>query len=219
MASPKRSPARRRSLGQRLRADFVAGLAVVLPAGLTVMLLSWAVRLVDARVLPLVPVDLPFTQVAGAGVVVFVLVTILTGAVTRHMLGRRAVLAVEQLVARVPVARQLYGGAKQIVETAIRKGGTSFRQMVLVEYPERGIWQVVVLTAPVEGELPEKIGEPDLVGLLVPTAPNPITGFLVFAPRRDLIPLDISLEDAAKLVFSAGLVGPPGYAPPKATPD
>ena len=156
MASPKRSAARRRSLGQRLRADFIAGLAVVLPAGLTVMLLTWAVRLIDARVLPLVPVDLPFSQVAGAGVVVFVLVTIRPARVTRHMLGQRAVLAAEQLVARVPVARQLYGGAKQIVETAIRKGGTSFRQTVLVEYPERGIWQVVVLTAPVEGELPEK---------------------------------------------------------------
>jgi uncharacterized membrane protein len=219
MASPKRSAARRRSLGQRLRADFVAGLAVVLPAGLTVMLLTWAVRLVDARVLPLVPVDLPFSQVAGAGVVVFILVTILTGAVTRHMLGQRAVLAVEQLVARVPVARQLYGGAKQIVETAIAKGGTSFRQTVLVEYPDRGIWQIVALTAPVEGELPEKLGEPDLVGLLVPTAPNPITGFLVFAPRRDVIPLDISIEDAAKLIFSAGLVGPPGYAPPGAGPE
>ena len=70
------------------------------------------------------------------------------------------------------------------------------------------------MTAPVEGELPKKAGEPDLVGVLVMTAPNPITGFLIFVPRRDLIPLDLSVEDALKLVFSAGLVGPPGYAPP-----
>jgi uncharacterized membrane protein len=199
---------------QRLRADFLAGLAVVLPAGLTVMLLVWAVRLIDRRVVPLIPFELPFMQVAGFGVVVFVLVTAGVGALARHMAGRQAVAAAEGLVARVPVARQLYLGAKQIVGTAIAKGGTSFRQTCLIEYPERGIWQVVLMTAPVEGELPQKAGEPDLVGVLVMTAPNPITGFLIFVPRRDLIPLDLSVEDALKLVFSAGLVGPPGYAPP-----
>jgi uncharacterized membrane protein len=199
---------------QRLQADFLAGLVVVLPAGLTVMLLVWAVRLVDRRVLPLIPVDLPFTQVAGAGVVIFVALTVGVGVVTRHMLGQRVVRAAEGLVGRVPIARRLYLGAKQLVETAIRKGGTAFREVVLVEYPERGTWQVVVLTAAVEGELPAKIGAPDLVGLLVPTAPNPVTGFLVFTPRREVIPLDIGVDEAFKLVVSAGLVGPPGYAPP-----
>jgi len=215
MPSPRarRKTSRRPGLLPRLRADFLTGLAIVLPAGLTVMLLTWAVRLIDRRVLPLVPFDLPFTQVAGAGIVVFGLITIVVGALLRHMLGQRAVRIAEGVVKRVPVARQLYVGAKQLVETAIAKGGTSFRQICLVEYPERGTWTVVALTAPIEGELPLKIGEPDLVGVLVPTAPNPITGFLVFAPRRDLIPLDLSLEDAAKLVLSAGLVGPPGYAP------
>jgi uncharacterized membrane protein len=180
---------------QRLQADFLAGLVVVLPAGLTVMLLVWAVRLVDRRVLPLIPVELPFMQVAGAGVVIFVALTVGVGVVTRHMLGQRAVRAAEGLVGRVPI-------------------GTSFREVVLVEYPERGTWQVVVLTAAIEGELPAKIGAPDLVGLMVPTAPNPVTGFLVFTPRREVIPLDIGVDDAFKLVVSAGLVGPPGYAPP-----
>ena len=123
---------------QRLRADFLTGLAVVLPAGLTVMLLTWAVRLIDRRVLPLIPFDLPFTQVAGAGIVVFGLITIVVGALLRHMLGQRAVRIAEGVVSRVPVARQLYVGAKQLVETAIAKGGTSFRQTCLIEYPERG---------------------------------------------------------------------------------
>ena len=210
-----RNPKRRRGPGltARLRAAFLTGLAIVLPAGLTIMLLVWAVRLIDDRVVPLIPVRLPFMHVAGAGVVFFVAFTIAVGAVTRNMIGQRAVRLAERAVARIPVARRLYLGAKQLVQTAIRKGGTSFREIVLVEYPERGIWQVVLLTAPIEGELPEKIGESDLVGLLIPTAPNPITGFLVFAPRRDTLALDIRVEDALKLVLSAGLVGPPGYAP------
>ena len=110
----------RHGLMQRLQADFLAGLAVVLPAGLTVMLLVWAVGLIDARGVPLIPVKLPFEQVAGFGVLFFVLVTAGVGAVARHMAGRRAVEAAEGLVARVPVARRLYLGAKQIVQTATR---------------------------------------------------------------------------------------------------
>jgi uncharacterized membrane protein len=204
---------RKTGIAARLRADFLAGLAIVLPAGLTVMLLVWAVRLVDARVVPLIPVPLPFLHVAGAGVVIFVAVTTAVGVVTRHMIGQRAVALAEGVVARVPIARRLYVGAKQMVEAAIAKGGTSFRQTVLVEYPDRGLWQVVLLAAPVEGELSARTGEPDLVGLLVPTAPNPITGYLVFAPRREVIPLGLSVEDALKLIVSAGLVGPPGLAP------
>ncbi len=204
---------RRPSVGQRLRANLVTGLAVVLPVLLTAVVVTWTVRLVDARVVPLIPVRLPYEQVAGFGVVVFIAVTTLAGAVTRHVVGQRAVRFAESGIARIPVARRLYLAAKQIVETAIARRGKVFRETALVEYPDRGLWTVVVVTTPVGGEIAARTGEDDLLGLLVPTAPNPVTGLLVFAARRDIRPLDLTIEDGAKLIISAGLVGPPGYAP------
>jgi uncharacterized membrane protein len=204
---------RRTGLGQRLRADLIAGLAIVLPAGLTVMLLTWVVRFVDAKVEPLIPVELPGEQLAGFGLVFFVAFTVGVGMLTRYMIGRRVLGVAEGVVHRLPVARRLYIAAKQIVATVIAKGGTSFRRTCLVEFPDRGIWTVAAVAAPMGGEVLARSGETDLVGLLVPTAPNPATGFLIFAPVRDVRMLDLSLEEAAKLVMSAGLVGPLGYAP------
>lgn len=213
-ASQRKSKRKRRpSLGRRLRADLIAGLALVLPVVLTVAVVTWTVRFIDAKVVPLIPIRLPYEQVAGFGVLALVVFTIAVGALTRHVVGQRTVRLAEGVIERVPVARRLHLGAKQIVETAIAKGGIAFRSTCLVEYPDRGIWQVVAVTAPMGGEIAARTGEDDLVGLLVPTAPNPITGFLVFAPRRDTKPLDLSIEDGAKLILSAGLVGPPGYAP------
>ncbi|MFO1210163.1 MAG: DUF502 domain-containing protein [Amaricoccus sp.] len=200
----------RSGLLPRLEANFLRGLAVVLPAGLTVLPIVWLVQLIDARVDPLVPGHLPFTQIAGVGVLIFASFTIAVGMLTRQMLFRRAVGGIEALVGRVPVARRVHRGVKQMLETAIAKGDTAFRRTALVEYPRRGSWTVVAITGAIEGELPAAVGEPELLGLLVPTAPNPITGFLIFAPRRDVIPLDMALDDAAKLVISAGLVPPPG---------
>ena len=220
--SPKRRKSRRRSpwptLFQRLQASFLAGLVVVLPVGLTILLMIWAIRLVDGWARPLVPGGLGIGHIAGAGALFFVVLVTAVGAVTRNILGRRALNLAELTVGRVPIARRIYLGVKQLVETGIAKGGTSFRQTCLVEYPERGTWTVVAMAGPVDGELPVRIGEPDLIAILVPTAPNPVTGFLVFAPRRDLVPLDLGLDEAAKLVLSAGLIGPPGYAPPAPEP-
>jgi uncharacterized membrane protein len=205
---------------QRLRASFLAGLVIVLPVGLTILLLIWAIRLLDGWARPMVPGWFEFRHVAGVGVAFFVVLVTVIGAITRNIVGRRTVDLAERAVGRVPIARRIYLGVKQIVETGISKSGTSFRQSCLVEYPKRGLWTVVALAGPVEGELPRATGEPDLVALVVPTAPNPITGFLIFAPRRDIVPLDLGLDEAAKLVLSMGLVGPPGYAPqgPPETP-
>jgi uncharacterized membrane protein len=197
----------------RLRANFLAGLVIVLPVGLTVLLLTWAIRLIDGWAQPLVPGWLEISHIAGAGALFFVILVTLVGAVTRNLLGRRVVGLAELTVGRVPIARRIYLGVKQLVEAGISKSGTAFRTTCLVEYPDRGIWTVVALVGPVGGELAARSGEPELMALMVPTAPNPVTGFLVFAPRRDIVPLDIGLDEAAKLVISAGLVGPPGYAP------
>lgn len=198
----------RRRLIERLRADFLTGLVVVLPVGLTLMLVRWAIGFVDRRTLPLLPGALGETQIAGLGVLVFVGVTVLVGAFTRGLIGRGVVRFGEGLVGRVPLVRSVYLGAKQLVETVLRKGGTSFRRTCLIEYPDRGLWTLVFIAGAGEGEIPLRTGEPDLVAVLLPTAPNPLTGWLFYVPRRDIRPLDISFEDGAKLAMSAGLVGP-----------
>ena len=212
-SSPSRPRVPRTTFVERVRANFFRGLVVVLPAGGTIVLVLWALGFVDDKVAPFLPGWFGEGHIAGIGLAVFVALTTAVGALLKGYAGRTVVRTGEGLLVRVPFVRPLYVGAKQIVETAIAKGGTSFRQTCLLEYPERGIWTVVAIAGPIEGEVPRRAGEDDLVAVLVPTAPNPITGFLIFAPRRDLIPLDISIEEAAKLVMSAGLVGPPGYAP------
>jgi uncharacterized membrane protein len=110
----------------------------------------------------------------------------------------------------MPVVRSVYNGLKQIVETMLSKSGTSFKQACLIEYPRKGIWSIAFISTDARGEVPLKAGEPDLVSVFLPTTPNPTSGFLLFVPRRDVVVLDMTIEDAAKLVISAGLVSPPG---------
>ena len=199
---------RRPVLAQRLRADFLTGIVVVLPAGLTAMVVLWAVGFIDATVAPFLPDWLLVEHVKGMGLALFAGLAVLVGRLAKGYAGRRAVRSTERLLARLPVVRSVHAGLKEIVEAAIGKSGTSFRQVCLLEYPERGIWTPVVIATEAEGEVAWRTGRSDLVAVLVPTAPNPITGFLIFAARSDLVPLDLSLEDAAKLVMSAGLVSP-----------
>lgn len=207
----------RRSLAERLRADFLAGLGIVLPAGLTVMLALWAVDFVDDKALPFLPGWFGEGHVAGLGLLAFLALTTLAGALLKGVAGRGVVRVSEALVAQIPLARSVHLGTKQIVQTAIDKGNSSFRQVCLLEYPSRGRWEPVVLAAPVEGEILRRSGAPDLVAVLVSRTPVPVFGFLIFVPRRDLFPVDMTLEEAAKLVMTGGLVGPPGTAVETAT--
>jgi uncharacterized membrane protein len=219
----KRGPRRARpGLVAQLRADFLTGLAVVLPVGLTIGLVWWAVGFIDDRITPLVPDAYnPETylgrDVAGFGLVVFLVFTTLVGALTKGFVGRRILRIAEGWVDRLPVVRSLYNGLKQIVETVFAQSDQSFRQTCLIEYPRKGSWALAFIAADARGELPVKAGEPDLLAVFMPTTPNPTSGFLLFVPRRDVIVLDMSLEDGAKTIISAGLVTPagkPGVAPP-----
>jgi uncharacterized membrane protein len=219
MASTPRPPRRRRpqgpSLWQRLRTDFLTGLVVVLPVALTIYLIWTVVGIIDARVLPLVPAaynpeNVFGRNIFGLGLVIFVLFTTLVGALTKGLFGRQIIHFGERIVERMPVVRSVYNGLKQIVETMLSKSGTSFKQACLIEYPRKGIWSIAFISTEARGEVPVKAGEPDLLSVFLPTTPNPTSGFLLFVPRRDVVVLDMSIEEAAKLVISAGLVSPPG---------
>jgi uncharacterized membrane protein len=210
----RKTRAPRTPLLQRLRGDFLTGLVVVLPMFLTVYLVWSAIGFVDSRVVPLIPraynpENIFGRNIFGLGVLVFLVFTTLVGALTKGLVGRQIVLFGERLVERTPVVRSIYNGLKQIVETIFSQSGTSFQHACLVEYPRRGLWAVAFVATDTRGEIPAKAGEPDLVSVFLPTTPNPTSGFLLFVPRRDVIPLDMTVEEAAKLVISAGLVTPP----------
>ena len=216
--SPAKKPAKKRtrrpSLLQRTRVNFLTGLVVVAPIFLTIYLVWLFVGFVDDRVLPWVPAaynprsyigrDIP-----GIGLVFFLIITTLIGWMTKGIFGRQLVRLGESLVDRMPVVRSIYNALKQIVETIFAQSQSSFKQACLIEYPRRDIWAVAFVSTETRGEVRAKSGETEMLSVFLPTTPNPTSGFLLFVPRKDVVLLDMSVEDAAKLVISAGLVMPP----------
>lgn len=216
MAKPKRTP-RHASFLARARANFLTGLVVVAPIGLTLYLTLTIVEFVDSKVLPLIPAPYnPRTyidgDIPGLGVVIFLVFTALIGYLAKKVFGKQVILYGEQLVDRTPVIRSIYNALKQIVETMLNQTGTSYSKACLVEYPRAGVWTLGLVAADTTGEIDETAG-PGLVTVFVPTAPNPTSGYLIFVPRADLRPLQMSVEEALKMVVSAGLVTPPSRGP------
>ena len=210
-----RTPPRRPGLFASLRASFLTGLIVVTPIALTMWLVWTVMGWVDAFVLPLVPRQFRPEQyiginLRGVGVIFFLLFTLVIGWVAKGVIGRAVIRWGEGLVDRTPIVRSIYGGAKQIAETVFAQNETSFRTACLIEYPRRGAWAIAFVSTSAKGEIARRneSGE-SLLSIFVPTTPNPTSGFLLFLPESDVIELDMSVEDAAKLVISAGLVYPP----------
>jgi uncharacterized membrane protein len=146
------------------------------------------------------------------GVVVFLIFTTIIGAMTKGLFGRSLVRTAEGFVDRMPVVRSLYNGLKQIVETVVSQSNNSFERACLVEYPRKGIWAVAFISTKSSGEILTKSGQKAMTSVFLPTTPNPTSGFLLFVPTTDVVELDMSVEEAAKLVISAGLVMPPSTA-------
>ena len=214
IASP-RLPPRRPGLFASLRASFLTGLIVVLPVALTIWLVWSVMGWVDAFVLPLVPRQFRPEQyiginLRGVGVIFFLLFTLVIGWVAKGVIGRAVIRYGESLVDRTPVVRSIYGGAKQIAETVFAQNETSFHTACLVEYPRKGAWAIAFVSTHAKGEIArrDQSGE-RLLSIFLPTTPNPTSGFLLFVAESEIVPLDMSVEDAAKLVISAGLVYPP----------
>ncbi len=196
------------------RNNFLTGLAVVLPVAVTIWAVWSFIGFVDARVLPFLPAKYnPLTyidiDVRGMGIIVFLIFTTIIGALTKGLFGRSLMRTAEGIVDRMPVVRSLYNGIKQIIETVVSQSNSSFDKACLVEYPRKGIWAVAFISTKSSGELLTKTGQKAMTSVFLPTTPNPTSGFLLFVPTKDVIELDMSVEEAAKLVISAGLVMPP----------
>jgi uncharacterized membrane protein len=201
-------------LGARLRGYFLTGLIVVGPMAITLYVVWWFINLVDAWVKPLIPTAylpetyLPF-NVPGVGLIVGVLGVMAMGALTANLFGRTLVSQGEMMLDRMPVVRGVYRLFKQIFQTVFSKSGTSFKRVGLIEFPRRGLYCIVFLAGDPPVEVDDKIGAGNpLITAFMPNGPNPTTGFIVFVPASEVIPLELAVEDAVKLIVSAGLVGP-----------
>ena len=190
------------------------------PLAVTAWLIWSFVNWVDDLVRPLIPpVYRPETYlpwpIPGTGLIIAIVVLTLLGFLTANLVGRTLVELGEGLLNRMPIVRPVYKTMKQIFETLFSKTGSSFRQVALVEFPAPGMWSLVFLSQPPSGDLAAKLPQGEHVSAFMPCTPNPTTGFFFYVLRKDLIVLDISVENAMTLLISAGMVQPDGDAQKK----
>lgn len=201
----------------RLRGYFLAGLLAVAPIGITLWLCWVLLTFVDARITPLIPHHYnPNTYlneylphgIPGLGLIVLFIGLTIVGALTRIFLGRWIMRTSEKILNKMPFVRSVYSATKQIAETVLKRQSEAFRQVVLFEYPRRGSWALGFVTGTTRGEV-QNLTDDDVVNVFLPTTPNPTSGYLLFLPRRELIPMTMSVEEGIKMIISGGIVTPP----------
>lgn len=194
-----------------LRRYIMAGLLVWLPLGVTILVIKMLVDLMDSTLLLLParyqPEQLLGMHIPGLGVIVAVLVVLSTGIVVANLFGRKLVEGWESLLARIPLVRSVYSAVKQIAETMFSSSGQSFRKVLLVEYPRKGLWTLAFQTGTDIGEAQQKT-EKEVVNIYVPTTPNPTSGFFIMVPKEDVVELDMSVDEGLRMIISMGSVVP-----------
>jgi uncharacterized membrane protein len=194
-----------------LRRYLVAGLLVWLPLGATFLVINLLVGWMDNSLLLLPeayrPDNLFGFHIPGLGVLLSLLILLLTGLVAANLFGRKVVSMWERLLARIPLVRSVYSAVKQMVETMFADKGNSFRKVILVEFPRRGLWTLAFLTSEESGAVQRATGR-DVVNVYIPTTPNPTGGYFVLVPKEDIRELDMSVDDGLKMLLSMGAVNP-----------
>ncbi len=196
----------------RLRAYLFAGVLVTAPISITFYLAWLVVSFVDERVAKVLPSDynpnsyLPFA-VPGFGLLVIAFTLVMIGWLTAGLVGRVVVRAGEAMVARMPIVSNVYAALKQIFDTVLKQRSTTFRTVVLVEFPRRGLWRIGFLTGITPGRAQAAHTE-QLVNVFIPNTPNVATGFLVMVPQDELRVLELTPEEALKVIVSAGIAAP-----------
>ncbi|MBF9050367.1 DUF502 domain-containing protein [Roseobacter sp. HKCCD9010] len=226
MQLPETPPPPKRGFFSSLRTNFLTGLAVIAPIGLTAWLIWTVVGWIDGWVLPFIPsaynpvlLIREYTGIAvdirGLGVATFLVFTVIVGWIAKGLIGRSMIKWADSLVLSIPGVRTIYSGLKQIVDTVVSQGERNFDKACLVQYPRKGIWAIAFISTNAKGEIQAQT-EKEMVSIFMPTTPNPTSGFLLFVPKEDVTILEMTVEDAAKLVISAGLVYPNPEDPSKA---
>jgi uncharacterized membrane protein len=216
-ASPPEPP--HHGLASRVRTYFLTGLVVAGPVAITMWLIWSFVTWVDDLVRPFIPIAyrpetyLP-VKVPGFGLIIAFLALTILGFLTANLVGKTLVEIGETILERLPIVRPLYRGLKQVFETLFSKSGSSFRTVGLVEFPAPGMWSLVFLSTPPGADITATLPSDDeYVSAFMPCTPNPTTGFFFYVLRHDVIELAISVEDAAKLLMSAGMIQPGNGGP------
>jgi uncharacterized membrane protein len=203
----------------------IAGLLVWLPLAVTIWVLNWVVDLlggVFTALLNTAGAVLPASAQAslekldaipGVGVLVLLALLMLTGMFVANFVGQWWLRQWDALMSRIPIVKSIYNSVKQVSDTLFSSSGQAFREAVLVEYPRRDCWTIAFVTGKPGGDVAGQL-PPDCVSLYVPTTPNPTSGFFLIAPRADVRPLSMSVDEALKYIISMGVVAPPAAAVP-----
>ena len=195
---------------KRLRNYFISGLLFWVPLALTVFVIKFFLELINNLVpqkyLPEAIFNLD-TTIPGSGIILVLIVILITGVLVSNILGRKLVALWERVLNRIPGFRNVYNVLKKVSDTVFNTSTESFRKAFLIQYPSKGIWVIAFQSGDYKGEAESIIGE-EIMNLFVPTTPNPTSGFFVMMAKKDAFELDMSVEEAFKLVISAGVVTP-----------
>ncbi|NYT52326.1 MAG: DUF502 domain-containing protein [Candidatus Vesicomyosocius endoextente] len=195
---------------KRLRNYFISGLLFWIPLSLSIVVIKFFLELIDNIVpyqyLPEALFDLNGT-IPGSGIIWVILILLITGALVNNFIGRKLIQLWEKLLNKIPGFRSIYSALKQLSDTVLSPSGKSFKEAVLVEYPRKGMWTIAFRTSNYSGEVAKKIGQ-EVVNIYVPTTPNPTSGFFIMLAKNDVIELDMSVDEAFKLVISTGVITP-----------
>lgn len=195
-----------------MRAYLVAGILVTTPLAITAWMTISFVNFMDDLADKALPdkynpeTYLPFS-VPGIGLVLVAVFLILVGWLTAGFFGRLLIKVSEYFLDRMPVIRNVYSSLKQILETVLSRQSNAFREVVLLEYPRKGVWSMGFVTGVTKGEVQKETTE-EMLNIFLPTTPNPTSGFLLFVPRAEVKKLDMTVEEGIKMVISAGMVVP-----------
>jgi uncharacterized membrane protein len=208
------SPPEPRHLGWRLRNYFLTGLVVVGPVTITLYIAWYFINIIDAWVKPYIPrfynpdTYVPF-PIPGVGLIFAIVGLTLIGALAANLLGRSLISAGEMMLGRTPIVRNVYRGLKQIFESVVTASAPGdFQKVGLIEFPSKGIWSIVFVTGEATREIAAGIGGEDFISVFMPTGMLPPTGFVCFVPRKTVVPVRMTVEDAAKIIISAGMINP-----------
>lgn len=191
---------------KHLRNYFLTGLFISIPLVVTILLLIWAFNQTDAILGGLI-YRIFKVRILGLGLITLLLLITIIGLLAHNYLGRKLIAFGENILHKIPILSKIYGTAKQITETLTKADKNSFRQVVLVEYPRKGIYSPGFLTSDAPCGVNAITGR-RLLSILIPTVPNPVTGYLIFVPEEDVIVLDMSIEEGFKLIITAGVIQP-----------
>jgi uncharacterized membrane protein len=209
------APEMHQRTGARLRNYFLTGLVVVGPVTITLYIAWYFINIIDAWVKPYIPKIynpesyVPF-PIPGVGLVFAIIGLTMIGALTANLIGRSLISAGEMMLGRTPIVRNVYQGLKQIFESVVTASAPnqSFQKVALMEFPSKGIWSIVFITGDAAEQIAAEVPGEDLISVFMPTGMLPPSGFVCFVPRKEVMPVKMTVEDAAKIIISAGMVNP-----------